>query len=425
MNKTLKILIITILLIIALPVIAVKAADYNVSDYSTLKEIISNNETNKTIILTENIVVTDDPGLTIKSGQEVILDLNGHTISMESNITTTSYLINNQGTLTIKDSTDTNKNGTGNGKIIYTATNPDPNDSPHYASNLITNSGILTIESGLIENDTKGGLAAYVVDNNNSGRDAILTINGGTIYSLDDWGIRMFVNSNTYTNDVIINGGTVEGRNGMWLQVPSDKLNPKANVTINSGKIYGRNYAFYVYDTETINGRNINIKINGGEFTAANTERGRALYIVHDTHVNLEINGGTFTGKNSMIYYSGVQSETPNFIINDGIFNGKIEMSYDFITNQNESYNSNIVINNGKFSDDICVWASARKAGAASPPIIAISTCAVSCFRNNKSYPNGSPTSASSYQTGNQHDTANRSSTDNALRAPIQSGWPP
>ena len=178
-------------------------------------------------------------------------------------------------------------------------------------------------------------------------------MNGGKLFSLDSWGIRMFVNSNTKGNDLEINGGEIEG--GVWLQVPSDKLNPKANITINNGKIYGKSCSLYAYDEVNVNERNINIKINGGEFTAANFEKGRALFINYDTHMNIEINGGTFTGKYAMIYYSGVQSDTPNFTINDGIFNGKIEMSYDFSTNQDENYNSNIVINNGKFSDDISV----------------------------------------------------------------------
>ena len=351
MKRIKYILILTILLIIALPVIAVKAADYNVGDYATLKEIVSNDETNKTIVLTEDIVVADDPGLTIKSGQELILDLNGHILSMESNITKASYLIKNNGNLTIKDSTDTNKNGTGNGRITYLSTVS--SEAYAYACNTISNYGTLILESGLVENNTPNAHADYCVDNYSN--NSLIRINGGKLYSLESWGIRMFVNSNTSGNDLEINGGEIEG--GVWLQVPSSKLNPKANVTINNGKIHGRNYAFYLYDEDNVNERNINVKINGGEFTAENTEKGRALFFNYDTHMNIEINGGTFTGKYSLLYYSGVQSETPNIIVNNGIFNGDIVIEYDFSTNQNENYNSNIIFNNGKFSDDICVWA--------------------------------------------------------------------
>ena len=350
MKKIRIFLLLLIFCLILLPVNKVQATEHTANNYEDLKEILEN-QSDATIVLSDDITIEDDPGITIKNNQNITIDLNGHTLSMESNIKSTSYLIKNNGNLTIKDSTDINKNGTGNGKITYLSTVS--SEAYAYACNTISNYGTLILESGLIENNTPNAHADYCVDNYSN--NSLIKMNGGKLFSLESWGIRMFVNSNTNGNDLEINSGEIEG--GVWLQVPSSKLDPKANVTINNGKIYGRNYAFYVYDTETINGRNIDIKINGGDFAATNAEKGRALFIDYDTHMNIEINGGTFTGKYSMIYYSGVQSETPNININDGVFNGKININYDFSTNKNENYNSNIVINNGKFSDDICVWA--------------------------------------------------------------------
>ncbi|MBO4815994.1 MAG: hypothetical protein J5507_03605 [Clostridia bacterium] len=309
MNKTLKILILTIFLIIALPVITVKAADYNVEDYATLKGIISNDEANKTIVLTGDIVVTDDPGLTIKAEQEVILDLNGHTISMESTKTATSYLIKNNGNLTIKDSTDTNKNGTGNGKITYLSTVS--SDSYAYACNTISNYGTFVIESGIVENNTSPAHADYCVDNYSN--DSIIKMNGGKLFSLKSWGIRMFVNSNTKGNDLEINGGVIEG--GVWLQAVNSQ--PKANVTINNGTISGNNYAFYIYDPTT-NASNVNVKINGGRFNA-NTENGYALYIF-DTNENVEINDGYFEGYYALYYFTYNKSEQVTNVVNNGTF---------------------------------------------------------------------------------------------------------
>lgn len=349
MKRVKYILILTIFAILLLCPNFVQAAEITVDSYDALKEAIAD-ETISKIVLSSDIAVTDDPGITIGNERNIVIDLNGKTLSMNSEKASTSYLINNKGTLTIKDSTDSNKNGTGNGKIVFTSTNPDMASIPSYASNTITNSGSITLESGLIENNTKKAPAAYAIDNNSSGHDAILNINGGKISSTNNWGIRMFVNSNTNQNNVHMNNGLVNG--GIWMQTLTSQ--PKANFTVNNGTITGNRYAFYIYDPSS-NGSNINVKINGGEFISK-AEEGYALYLYH-TSANVEINDGIFTGYYALIYFTYNKSESITNVINNGTFNGYVELDEKFTTNPEENYDSNFCIKNGKFSNDIYVWA--------------------------------------------------------------------
>ena len=346
MKKIKTILILLLYLILILPATIVKAGEVNVSDYNELKDAIENSD-EATIVLSDNITVTEDPGLNITSGKNITLDLNGYTISMESTAAKTSYLINNNGSLTVKDSTDTSKNGTGTGKITYLSTIPSANYS--YASNTINNRGKFVLESGLIENNTSPGYAVYCIDNYSN--NSTITVNGGKIYSLKSWGIRMFVTSSTLGNDVIINGGTIEG--GMWLQVANSNP-PKASIIINGGTIYGNSRGLYVYDGST-NDSNITVKINGGKI-GANKEGGQALYI-YDTNANVEINNGTFTGEYALIYFTYDKANSASNVINNGTFNGYVEVNQKFTTNPEENYDSNVCINNGKFSTDVYAWA--------------------------------------------------------------------
>ena len=153
--KNLKyILAFAIFIVFAMAITSVNAAEVTVSDFESLKDAIVDDNASS-IVLSGDIVVTDDPGITIPYGRSIILDLNGKQISMNSLNQTTSFLINNKGNLTIKDSSDINKDGTGDGKITFNSTNPDLNSVPSYASNTITNSGVIIFESGTIENTTK------------------------------------------------------------------------------------------------------------------------------------------------------------------------------------------------------------------------------------------------------------------------------
>ena len=106
----------------------------------------------------DDVTIAGNAGVTIAATQNVVLDLNGHTLKNAVNENKASQVIINRGTLTIKDSSDTEKNGTGTGLLtnaIEEGTEPgewwSDNKKNNYATNVITNAGTLTVQSGVIK----------------------------------------------------------------------------------------------------------------------------------------------------------------------------------------------------------------------------------------------------------------------------------
>lgn len=219
--------------------------------YFTLAEAIAavpTDGTKTTITMTaDETVDVDNSALVVAAGKNIVLELNGHSIVGTSESGTTTALITNRGTLTIQDSSDTEKNGSGNGKLMSGATTTwtwDGTDdySGSYASNNIRNDGTLIIESGLIYNMSTGS-AAYAVDNYGA---ASLTVNGGKLDAAKASAIRLFYqNGGSVTvNDGIIGHYTSDTDSSyMGIQVMSAGTNG-VNVTVNGGVITGY-YSFY------------------------------------------------------------------------------------------------------------------------------------------------------------------------------------
>jgi len=205
-------------------------------------------------------VVSKDTTLTVASGKEVEIDLNGKTLSGVNTANATTALIKNSGNLTI----------TGNGKISVLAENPDtdwnPEGFPTYASNTIANSGNLTIEDGVtIENQTAKGGASYAIDNY---AGATLTVNGGKIIQTGgDVAIRMNTASATAENKVTINGGTISGKRAIWIHLAGSAAGvaPKVSLEINGGNFSGSQMCIYSYSYGN-SFANTNVTFNGGEF---------------------------------------------------------------------------------------------------------------------------------------------------------------
>ena len=255
--------------------------------------------------------------ITIPTNKNVVIDLNGFQVVGTAEGGSTSALITNKGKLTIKDSSDTNKDGTGTGQLISGATTTwiyegDGNYAGSYASNTITNSGTLTIESGYIENLSTGS-ATYAVDNNSSGGDAILNMNGGLLKARSV-AVRQFANSTTLKNEVNVAGGTVTaGYSGIWIQLPGSDATKamKASLNVTGGTLTGGSYAFYDYSY-------------GNSFDA--------------TQYNLS--GGTFNGY--------VFSYGANINITDGTYNGDVAIK--------QAKPSIVAVSGGKFGDDVYTY---------------------------------------------------------------------
>ena len=170
-------------------------------------------------------------GVTVAEGKTVVLDLNGKKISRDTEAAISSAAITNNGNLTIKDSSEPST-----GKVTAFAANPDTQAIPYYASNTITNCGVLTVLSGTIENSTGDeARAAFPIDNNSTSRDAIVNIEGGTITGRG--AIRQFANSTTHKNEVNVKGGEVSGSSyAIWVQNPGSG-DPKAALNIEGGEL--------------------------------------------------------------------------------------------------------------------------------------------------------------------------------------------
>lgn len=253
--------------------------------YETLADAVAavptdGTETTITMIADEKIDVVGY-AVTIAANQNVVLDLAGHTVEGLCATGKTSALICNLGTLKIEDSSDTNKDGSGNGKLTMSA---DPywvyseQDPGGYASNLIRNEKNLTIESGHLYNTGKGS-ATYGIDNYSAGN---ITINGGKVDAAKASAIRMFY----------VNGGSI---------------------TVNEGVVghYNSDDDCTYMGIQVMSGTNVNVSVNGG------TIAGNYAFYANNTGGKISISDGTFDG------YVGIAAAVPNDIlsITGGAFN--------------------------------------------------------------------------------------------------------
>ena len=132
-----------------------RAEDTSVTDEKTLETAVANGGE---IQLANNITINSP--LTIESGKNVVLDLNGHTLS-STETDKVLFVINENAMLTIKDS------GTG-GTI----------DGKNQNSGIDVSGGTLILESGIIENCVEKDGDGGAVDVSSSGQ---FIMNGGLI----------------------------------------------------------------------------------------------------------------------------------------------------------------------------------------------------------------------------------------------------
>ena len=180
--------------------------------------------------------IETETSFTVAKGTTVEFDLNGFTVA-GTDVTAKNYgLINNNGSLTIKD-------GKGNGKLTATATTD--SGTSRYSAVISNNpGGSLVVNGGTIEH-LGGTYMAYGIDNlTNAGiGDVKCVINGGTVKSTYR-GIRQFLNSDSKKNELYITGGTVEGPNrGLFFHDPSAKAN-NGTLVVTGGEITGTAYLY-------------------------------------------------------------------------------------------------------------------------------------------------------------------------------------
>lgn len=254
-----------------------------------------------TIVLTSDINLTD--GIVIPADKELVIDLNGRTLSGTATSAAASNMITVKGNanLTIK-----------NGTVTFAATTPDTQwggegqpEYPGYANNTIRNEGVLVVENAIIENKTSKGGASYVIDNY---KGAKLVVNEGSVLTQSggDIAIRMF-NGSEGTIDVTINGGRISGYRAVWVQLASNApaVAPTMNLTVNGGILESTdatyNQAVYSYNHGN-DMSNVNINVTNGVFN------GDIALTGGKNKENIEkvtISGGTFNGVYGGVYSYG------------------------------------------------------------------------------------------------------------------------
>ena len=224
----------------------------SVATASQLQEAIENGGNGETIILTDDIDLNDLFGsslaptragnnnpyyVALANGKELTIDLNGCTLSATDKSEKSFALIQNNGTLTIKD-------GKGTGAIEFSATN---NRYWNAYSSVISNQpgGKLIVEGGTIEH-LGGTDMAYGIDNltNGKGTYAETIINGGHVKSTYR-AVRQFLNGVEAQNILTVNGGKIEGDNkSIWMQDPSKNANTGELNVKAEAELYGDVYLF-------------------------------------------------------------------------------------------------------------------------------------------------------------------------------------
>lgn len=296
--------------------LSVSADDGRITTRDELQSALDNGGT---VSLTDDVDASAN-GLTVK--KDVTMDLNGHSLKVANSNATNIQIIG--ATLTLVDSTDNNKDGTGQGKI-YTevpyakGTYETVAISVNRGAHFIMESGLIDTASAFTDNSNQGQYAVGLNDGSatsdanviiNGGHikagwyaiagnggcvsaDHNITVNGGILESVADYAIYHPQRGTTTINggvvygasggvaikrgNLVVNGGTITskgvGSTGTW----GDGTGGLANAAVNINAHYGTT----------------DVKLNNGSFIA----EGNAISLIKDLKYpsSLTITGGTYS----------------------------------------------------------------------------------------------------------------------------------
>ena len=298
-------------------------AEVGGTKYPTLAEAIAAAKDGDTVKLLADTDITSN-GLTIAKGKSITLDLSGHSLKAAN---TNNGNIKVLGTLTLTDSTDTAKDGTGRGKV-YTET------SYIYGSQdkvLIAaiDGGTFIMESGLIdaasftEDNTHKGQFAVSVQNEKG--DAAVIINGGKIKA--GWyAVAGNGNDTSYSGDITVNGGILESTADYAIYHPHT-----GTTTINGGTVYGAAGGVSLNRGKlVVNGGTITSKGTGttGDWGDGTGKQDAAAINVNAQYeaTSVEIKGGTITAENDAIVLTNGRDGT--IAVSGGTFSNNVKDEY-------------------------------------------------------------------------------------------------
>lgn len=292
-------------------------ATINGEEYSTLSEALHNVQNEETIVLQQNVQITEG-FISVGDGQSFGIDLNGYTLSESENYDYNkyTYLFWISGDLTIKDSK-------GNGKISTKTTHG------------IISDGTLNVESAVIEGETKGihvqtggsvvikgGAVSSDYYGIYSADSASVTIEDGSVSG--PWGVfvgencLLEVKGGTVTGEesgielsyvggkAVISGGTVTGD---WAGVAQYN----GVVTVENGMVTGGDYGIYTmpyWEEESVS-----LNIKGGEI--AGSVYGVVARHYREFGASVSVTGGTIEATDKTKKGAGINSTGANVTISE------------------------------------------------------------------------------------------------------------
>ncbi len=266
-------------------------ASVNGTGYATLAEAFAAAQSGDTVVLLSDVVLTS--GVTVPAGKSVTLDLAGFDIAMTVGaVTKNTYVIDNNGTLTIKDS------GEENGSITLTYTGA---NNGSVTISTIGNHGTLNVEGGWINCVAGNQNIAYAIDSYNSVGNAYVNISGGTVYggASNYYCVRLFLCDEKFENSLNVTGGTLWG---VWAQNTNANAN-KGSLSVTGGSVE------YVYVSAVSGDNDIsNIELN---LNAENMSYAPTVVVTGGSH-ELELVDGVYqiVDKSGVAELNGVKYKT-------------------------------------------------------------------------------------------------------------------
>lgn len=295
-------------------------AKINNTEYATLQNAVNAAQENDTILVLSDTDITAT-GLDIPSNKVVTLDLNGHEVKAAN---TNNGNIQVQGKLILKDSTDKNKTGEGQGKIttssIYAYGTVDKVLVCALNGEFVMESGLIDAATNITDNKNKGQFAVGV---QNESQKASVTINGGKIKA--GWyAIAGNGSCATYDGDITVNGGILESTADYAIYHPQ-----AGTTTINGGVIYGQSGG---------------IAIN------------RGTLVVNDGMITSKGIGstGSWGDGTGNLNNAAIHANAKYGDVSVSIKNGKVIAEGNAVTiDQGTGHNATVAISGGTFSSDV------------------------------------------------------------------------
>lgn len=291
--------------------------------YETLADAVRLAAKGKTIKLLDDLDISAT-GLTVAAAKTVTLDLNGHALKAANTNTGNIQVL---GKLTLCDSTDTAKNGTGTGKV-WTETPYIYNQQDKVLISAM-DGGTFTMESGLIdtassiEDNANYGQFAVSVQNENA--DATVIINGGHIkagwYAVAGNGSDV-----TYNGNITVNGGILESVADYAIYHPHT-----GTTTVNGGVIFGAaggislNRGKLIVNDGTITSKGTGTTGNWGDGTGNQQAAAINVNAKYETTA-VEIKGGKITAEKDAILLTNGRNGT--VAVSGGSFSSEIKREY-------------------------------------------------------------------------------------------------